>query len=293
MPSPAPLVSVCIPTYNGMPHLEQALASALAQKYPNIEYIVCDDESTDGSFEVATSTLRAAGVRYQVQRHLRSTAPANWNACVDVAQGAYIKFLLQDDLLRPSCVTRMVDIAAADPGIGLVFAPRDLIVESSPQHDVLLQHLASRIGDVHDRWSVPLYRSQSGSYLLQDPNLLKGLNKVGEPSAVLVRRDVFARCGYFDTLCCQLADVEMWIRILARYRVGFEPSIQSTFRIHDRQLTVRNRLTGQQFQDRARVCATLMLPEVWPHLHSKTRRILKAWARNTGADTRTLMDSLG
>ena len=46
-----PLVSVCVPTYNGMGHLEEALASIESQYYPNLEVVFSDDGSTDGTLE--------------------------------------------------------------------------------------------------------------------------------------------------------------------------------------------------------------------------------------------------
>jgi hypothetical protein len=76
---------------------------------------------------------------YVIARHERITAAANWNACVRLARGTFIKFLFQDDLLAPTCIERLVRCALAHPHIGLVFSPRDVIVSDQDASDPALQ----------------------------------------------------------------------------------------------------------------------------------------------------------
>ena len=53
-----PKVSICVPIYNGAPHLEECVRSALAQTYADCEILLVDDGSTDGSLEIAEHFMR-------------------------------------------------------------------------------------------------------------------------------------------------------------------------------------------------------------------------------------------
>ncbi|MHC5732932.1 MAG: hypothetical protein ACYTXY_54640, partial [Nostoc sp.] len=86
--------------------------------------------------------------------------------------------------------------------------------------------------DVHKAWSI-LKPIQSGQELLQDPNILDNpINKIGEPSTVLIRKDIFEKVGLFNSEFCQLVDLEMWLRIMSQYKIGFIDKVLSHFRIH-------------------------------------------------------------
>lgn len=98
----APLVSIVIPTFKPS-FLEEALASALAQTYPAIEILVSDQCPTD---QVREIVRRHPRVEYR-----RNRVPgvySNFRNCMRIARGEFVKFLLDDDLLRPDCVAKMV-----------------------------------------------------------------------------------------------------------------------------------------------------------------------------------------
>lgn len=87
----APLVSVIIPAYNAAPFIAQAIASVRTQTHPNIEIIVVDDGSTDGTADVVR-TLPAT----LIQQHRLGSGEAR-NTGMDRAAGAYLLFLDADD----------------------------------------------------------------------------------------------------------------------------------------------------------------------------------------------------
>ena len=117
--SEGPLVTIGIPTYNRVQRtLPEALSSALAQTYPNLEVVVSDNASEDGTEEFMASQHDA---RLRYHRHpVNVGANANFNACLDLAQGRYFLLLLDDDLLDSTFIARAVEaLAGSDPGVVL------------------------------------------------------------------------------------------------------------------------------------------------------------------------------
>ncbi|MCC5651316.1 glycosyltransferase [Nostoc sp. XA013] len=235
-----PLVSICIPTYNGENFVAEAINSVLCQTYPNIEIILSDDNSNDKTVEIAKSFHQNLSFNFSILEHSQYGLAHNWNYCISQAKGKYIKFLFQDDLLEPTAIEEMVNLAEQDEEIGLVFSPRTLFTNTDHtvyDSNFLMHHEAK---DVHKSWS-RLKLIQSGQQLLQDSNILDNpINKIGEPSTVLIRKDVFEKVGLFNSEFCQLVDLEMWLRIMSQYKIGFVNKVLSHFRIHPQQQTRRN-----------------------------------------------------
>lgn len=235
-----PLVTICIPTYNGENFVKEAIASALWQTYSNIEIILSDDNSSDRTVEIAKSLKQKTSFDFSIVEHSQYGLAHNWNFCISQAKGKYIKFLFQDDVLEPTAIEEMVNLAEQDEEIGLVFSPRKIFSNTGDTNydsNFLMHHEAK---DVHKGWST-LKLIQSGQQLLLDPNILDNpINKIGEPSTVLIRKDVFEKVGLFNSEFCQLVDLEMWLRIMSQYKVGFVDKVLSHFRIHSQQQTRRN-----------------------------------------------------
>ena len=106
--SPTPIVSICLPTYNGAATVAETIQSILAQSFQQWELVVSDDESTDDTLikirEFEDPRIRIIGGRK------RSTPADNWNHCVNHARGKYIKVMGQDDLLLIGCIKTEVEI---------------------------------------------------------------------------------------------------------------------------------------------------------------------------------------
>lgn len=235
-----PLVSVCIPTYNGKQFLEAALASAIAQTYSHIEIIVSDDNSTDKTVEIAKVFQQKYPDKIKILNHDQYGLVQNWNFCISQAQGKYIKFLFQDDLLEPGCIEKMVNLAEQDEQIGLVFSPRDILMSGGAEANPAYMTDYQNAKDTYKAW-LNLKAIQSGQELLEKPQLLNDpINKIGEPTTILIKKSVFDQVGLFDADLCQLVDVEMWLRIMSKYKIGFVYETLSHFRIHPRQQTRKN-----------------------------------------------------
>ena len=241
-----PAVSVCIPTFNGAPWIREAIESALAQDFADLEVVVCDDASADDTVERARQ-IGDPRVRVVANRE-RVGMARNWNRSILESKGACIKFLMQDDRLAPGCVGRMFDLMNGNPGMGMVFCPRRL--ELDEPDDPAAASFRERFGELHSRLG-PLARVNDGRTLFAAMRRDRFRdNMIGEPTAVMVSREALVRLGLFNGRLHQLTDLEMWLRIAYFFQVGFIAEPLATFRVHGRSASVRNERSGSDWLDR-------------------------------------------
>lgn len=120
--SAAPLVSILIPVYNRADCIAQTLACALGQTVTDLEVVVVDNCSTDGSWELIQAAA-AQDARVRAFRNDSNIGPVrNWLRCVREATGTYGKILWSDDLLHPSFLARALP-EIADDEVGFVYSP--------------------------------------------------------------------------------------------------------------------------------------------------------------------------
>ena len=276
-----PLVSICIPTFNGAKYLEEALLSGFAQTYTNLEFLVSDDNSQDGTLAIVERMAKQHGVAVKIMHHEPAGIGANWNNCVEHAQGEYIKFLFQDDLLEPSCVQRMVDLALTDERIALVYCRRKILHDAANPADVAW---VRQYGELHKVWrNITVQEGMvDGKTYLRDPYLMQiPHNKIGEPSAVLLKRDSFKRTGLFDLRLKQILDLVHWYKVMLEFKIGFVDEQLVTFRLHAGQATQVNSASGDIPDPgmQKRLFHELFGPHLDPAVRKALWREVSFWAR--------------
>ena len=119
----SPLVSICIPTYNGDIYIKECLNSAINQTYENIEIIISDDNSQDDTIDISSSILEKTKIDYKIINNNSSGSVAdNWNNTIKNASGQYIKMLFQDDYLYPDCIKKMISLAENNHELEFIFS---------------------------------------------------------------------------------------------------------------------------------------------------------------------------
>ncbi|WP_343798869.1 glycosyltransferase family 2 protein [Gaetbulibacter jejuensis] len=242
-----PLVSICIPTYNGADYIVQAMDSALAQTYPNLEIVVSDDASIDATLELIASYKTKTSIPIYIHHHTPNGIGANWNHCVRKANGEYIKFLFQDDVLLPECVALMVAVLEQHQTIALVASKREFIVESSYLNDTSKAWI-----DTYNDLQCTLDYPVKNAIQVLNRSLFKHQsyfdsprNKVGEPSTLLFRTSLLDTVGYFREDLKQILDYEFYNRVLKRYSIAIMQEPLVKFRLHGQQATVLNKNNDQ------------------------------------------------
>lgn len=108
----APLVSVIVPVYNTAEYVEECIQSVLSQSYKDIELILVNDGSKDGSDVVCGRYQHLPNVYYVEQENCGTTAARRRG--VEMAQGVWIMFVDSDDLLMPDAIAGMVNAAESE-----------------------------------------------------------------------------------------------------------------------------------------------------------------------------------
>lgn len=105
-----PLVSILIPVYKRTALAVEAIECALSQDYEEIEIIVGDNCSPDGTFELLNKKFskNEKVIFFQNERNLG--AVGNWERCLARAKGKYVKFLWSDDLMAVDCISKSVSL---------------------------------------------------------------------------------------------------------------------------------------------------------------------------------------
>jgi glycosyltransferase involved in cell wall biosynthesis len=232
------LVSICIPTYNGAQFLTQCLESACAQTWPELEILVVDDQSSDDT--VALAELAAArDPRVRVVRNPRNLGlVGNWNRCIELARGEWVKFLFQDDWLEPECVSQMLAVADRP----LVFCRRDFVFEGSHIGSVAgyLRHMEelSLAGVFGAGSSVSAEQVRAAVMRYPDKNIF------GEPTSCMIHRSAFDRYGLYDARLVQLCDVEFAARVGTQAGLSYQHANLAHFRVHGASTTATNQRIG-------------------------------------------------
>ncbi|WP_346621253.1 glycosyltransferase [Blastococcus montanus] len=215
-PAPAvrrPVVSVVIPTYNRGTVLRRTLQGVLAQTVRDLEVLVVDDGSTDGTPELLAGCADPR-VRYLRQPRNAGVGAAR-NRGLREARGEFIAFLDDDDEWLPTKLARQLECFAGRPDtLGLVYTGVE-------DHD--------GAGGVVVR--TPTHRGQ----IYRDMLVTNVLH--GAPSSALMRRCVVATAGFFDEDLVAIEDYDYWVRVTRFFDVDLveEPLV----RYHDPRDAVR------------------------------------------------------
>jgi glycosyltransferase involved in cell wall biosynthesis len=148
-----PLVTIGLPVYNGDRFLGAALDAVLTQTFSDMEVLISDNASTDGTRAIC----EAYAARDPRVRYLRNAgnlgAAKNYNALVDCATGEFFKWAPHDDLITPTYVAQCVDVLRAHPEAVLCY-PRTMVVneEGIPQGEETEDTINVTAGSPHARF---------------------------------------------------------------------------------------------------------------------------------------------
>jgi glycosyltransferase involved in cell wall biosynthesis len=204
-------VSVVTPSYNQAQFLEETVLSVLEQDYAELEYVVVDDGSTDGSLEIAR---RYEGRLHKLIAQENAGQVAAINRGFRHTGGELMAYLNSDDTFLPGAVSEMAAALEADPALVMVYG--DAIYTDAESRQT--GYLASR------PWDPPLMVRNCDNHVVQ-------------PSSMW-RRSAWEQAGPFDERGYYFFDFELYLRLSVLGPVKRVERPWSTYREHPASKTV-------------------------------------------------------
>lgn len=230
-----PLVSICIPVYNNENFIAETMWSVMQQTYKNLELVIVDDNSFDDSlsvvFETASKLVDAGYAGEYVDHTSMGTKPldnkdslegkrdgsriiyvygnkqnlgmaGNWNRCMELCRGEFIKLICADDMIHPSLIEKEVSAMKKYPDV--------ILVES----DTEFRNTGNK--------SVGKYR-RYGDGVTEGTTIgrhsLFTRDYFGAPLANLIRGSAYKELGGFDPDFSYIIDYEFFMRLACQGKV--------------------------------------------------------------------------
>ena len=199
-----PLVSVVTPFYNTAPYLRECIESVLAQTLTDFEYLLVNNQSKDGSRDIAAEfAARDSRIRL-IDNDVFVGQVENYNGALKQIAGSseFVKLIQADDLMLPESLRSMVEVAQRDPKIGFVSS----------------YYLK---GITPTGYGVPYGAWHAGGRDIVRGVMLGTAFPFGSPSTVLYRARVVRERNPFYTLGRYHEDTETACEILLDHDLGF------------------------------------------------------------------------
>ena len=206
-----PLVSIIIPIYNGSNYMREAIDSALAQTYSNIEILVINDGSSDNTEDVAKSYN--GKIRYFSKEN--GGVSSALNVGIANMQGEYFSWLSHDDFYAPDKIERNI-VALKDEPIRIAYSDYDSIDEKGRY-----------LGTISAK---KLHRSANYEF-----GIFPIICGLVHGCSLLIHRSHFERVGVFDENLKTTQDYDLWFKMFRGQRLVYIPEPLIKGRIHKKQ----------------------------------------------------------
>ncbi|HDM77954.1 MAG TPA: glycosyltransferase [Deltaproteobacteria bacterium] len=202
----SPKVSVIMSVYNGEKFLEEALESILKQTFPDYEFIIINDGSTDRTPQILASF---DDPRLVIVNQDNRGLTVSLNRGIRLAKGTYIARMDADDISEPTRLERQVEVLDHDPDVVLVACWYKVIDEK---------------GNVLAHRRLPTDGRQLAKLLMHDNPICHG--------SVLLRKEAIEAVGSYDENLRYAQDYDLWLRMLRKgYSFSIVPEFLYRFRI--------------------------------------------------------------
>lgn len=234
-----------MPAYNAEAFIAETIQSALDQTYRDLEIIVVDDGSSDGT----VARVGAFGDRVRLHQQRNGGVARARNTGVSLARGEWIAFLDADDLWLPEKIERQLAVSTD----AMTFTNRYNIGDRGDLPEVQTDCQPMSGGDIFEA--------------LLSANFIT-------TTSVMIRRDLFERLGGFDLRFNGAEDWDLWLRVAEDHTIGFCPEPLVRYRLHaggisrnfsrmnrDRLLVISSALARR----RGLTLSTWMKRRIWAH----------------------------
>ena len=212
------LISVCMPVYNGEKYISEAIESILLDDSA-IEIVICDDNSNDNSEEIINSIKDNRIKYYKFEENVGLAG--NWNRCVKLSSGDYVKFLAQDDVLKRDSIYSFRKAIYEKPDARLFFCKNEQIDSKGKIIRYREPFARNKIWETNE---------------LVDTLIIRG-NFVGGPSNTLIKKKALIDMGLFDQRSVYALDYLMWVKLAYYFPVYYINENLVSIREHEKSVT--------------------------------------------------------
>lgn len=210
-----PLVSVCIPVYNGKAFIGECISSVLGQTWDRFELLIVDNGSTDETAEIIAS-FRDPRIRY-VRNDVNIGSLANFNRCIELAQGGLFLMLPHDDLLHPKALETLAPVFDRHSDVGLAYSAFHTIDQAGSFLNSVVNHsedrLLSRLDTIYD--------------------VVDHFHPI---QIAMARTTILKTVGGFDGAFACFTDIHLWMKVVFEgWNTYYVCEPMSSHRVHDDQ----------------------------------------------------------
>ena len=245
-----PLVSIIIPVYNQEAYVEEAINSTLAQTYENIEVLVVDDGSTDGTYGLLTGYLSNPKITILTHRgHKNHGVSRSRKLAINKAKGKYISFLDSDDIFLPDKIETQISHMEQNNDVVLCHGFFDEFSEKKHKSISFAHAYISDKVIKYDRLARPNFLKQNGIC----------------NSTVIVKTEAIKDIHFDFNQAFQFEDWLTWTLIAEKGPFLFLPDKLTKYRYHPDSATYQ--------LDKNRLLVYYSRIEFYICLFSKTKRV--------------------
>jgi glycosyltransferase involved in cell wall biosynthesis len=202
-----PKVSIIIPVYNGANYLSQAIDSALAQIYTNLEILVIDDGSTDEGKTEQIARSYGNKIRYILKEN--GGVSTALNRGIQEMTGEWFSWLSHDDLYLPEKIERQISFLKDNPKVKIMACNLNVIDDAGKIIFESVNRTHPVVCNGRDALEVWLYGC-----------------------GLLIHKDCFDKVGLFNNNNKTTQDVEMWLKLIRHYPIYFVDQVLCHWRQH-------------------------------------------------------------
>lgn len=210
-----PRVSIVIPVYNGSNYLREAIDSALAQTYRNIEVLVINDGSDD--YNKTEEIAKSYGDRIRYFHKENGGVSSALNLGIQEMTGEYFSWLSHDDVYMPKKIENQITFLKENQKIRAVTCNFEIIDESGKTIDTYINSSRPEIKNGRDVLETWIYGC-----------------------ALLINKECFETVGLFNVDNKTTQDIEMWLKIVRHYPIVFQQDLLCKCRKHSQCGSIRN-----------------------------------------------------
>lgn len=241
-----PLVSIVTPSFNSAEYIERTILSVKAQDYPNLEHIVVDGGSKDGTVKILKKYKHLKWVSEKDKGQSDAI-----NKAIKISKGSIIGWLNADDLYCPGAVSKSVAFLLSHPDAVMTYSDCEIIDE----RDKTIGEIVSRPYNefLHLSW----------------------FNVIPQPGAFF-RRDAYDKAGPIDISLNYCMDWEYWVRLGRIGKLVRIPGCLAKFRLVEGTKTFSQ--NDKFYGEIKRVCKKYGVP----YLGWELRRLIKKSLASVG-----------